>query len=88
MMIMSKKVFLTTSDNPFNPFNNFDAWFNFDVQQGYNSCQYLARVANTSDSLTDTENSLIIEKAIDEIISLDPFNIFKKIVIDDNDSED
>ena len=85
---MSKKVFLTTSDNPFNPFNNFDAWFNFDVQQGYNSCQYLARVANTSDSLTDTENSLIIEKAIDEIISLDPFNIFKKIVIDDNDSED
>ena len=88
MMIMSKKVFLTTSDNPFNPFNNFDAWFNFDVQQGYNSCQYLARVANTSDSLTDSENSLIIEKAIDEIISLDPFNIFKKIVIDDNDSED
>ena len=85
---MSKKVFLTTSDNPFNPFNNFDAWFNFDVQQGYNSCQYLARVANTSDSLTDSENSLIIEKAIDEIISLDPFNIFKKIVIDDNDSED
>ena len=88
MMIMSRKVFLTTSDNPFNPFNNFDAWFNFDVQQGYNSCQYLARVANTSDSLTDSENSLIIEKAIDEIISLDPFNIFKKIVIDDNDSED
>lgn len=87
MMIMSKKVFLTTSDNPFNPFNNFDAWFNFDVQQGYNSCQYLARVANTSDSLTDSENSLIIEKAIDEIISLDPFKIFKKIVIDDNDSE-
>ena len=47
---------LTTIDNPYNPFKNFNQWFLFDVQKGYNSCSYLARVARTSDQFTDDEN--------------------------------
>lgn len=59
---------LTTSDNPYDPVENFDDWFNFDTQKGYNSCQYLARIAKTSDQLSDFENEQEIERAIDEII--------------------
>lgn len=70
---------ITTIDNPYNPFNDFTSWFLFDVEQGYNTCGYLARVALTSDSLTDEENNRIIESAIDEIIKDDPLNIYKKI---------
>ena len=71
---------LTTIDNPFDPFTNFDEWFLFDITKGYNSCGLLARIAHTSEQqLTEKENAEEIERAIDEIIQLDPLNIYKKV---------
>ncbi len=81
---MNSKVALTTIDNPFNPFVDFDSWFMFDIDKGYNSCAYLARIAKTSDSLSDEENDEEIERAIDEIIKYDFLNIYKKIKRDSN----
>ena len=78
-MIMSKQVMLTTIDNPFDPFEQFDSWFLFDVEKGYNSCDYLGRIAKTSEQLSDEENNEEIERAIDEIIKYDFTNMFKKI---------
>ena len=80
---MENKVMLTTIDNPFNPFTQFDSWFMFDVEKGYNSCSRLARFARTSDQLTEKENDEEIERAIDEIIVYDPFNVYKKVRIND-----
>ena len=40
-------VMLSTIDNPFNPFDDFDSWFHYDIEKGYNSCSYLARIART-----------------------------------------
>ena len=54
---MSKQVMLTTIDNPFDPFEQFDSWFLFDVEKGYNSCDYLGRIAKTSEQLSDDENN-------------------------------
>ena len=47
---------LTTIDNPYDPFAQFDAWFRFDEGKGYHSCAYLARIARTSDQLSGAEN--------------------------------
>ena len=74
---------LTTIDNPFDPFDQFDSWINFDMEKGYNSCAYLARIAFTSDSLSDAENMQEVERAIDEIIRYDFMNIYKKVVRDE-----
>ncbi len=38
---------LTTVDNPYDPFDQFDEWFNYDMDLGYNSSAYLARIAFT-----------------------------------------
>lgn len=70
---------LSTFDNPFNPFDDFDSWFQYDSDKGYNSCSYLARIARTSDQLSDEENSQEIERAIDEIIKYDFMNIYTKV---------
>lgn len=70
---------LTTIDNPYDPFEQFDSWYMFDTSKGYNSCCYLARIAATSDQLSDTENEAEIERAIDEIIKYDFMNIYKKV---------
>lgn len=73
------KVMLTTIDNPYNPFDDFSSWFMYDVQQGYNSCSYLARIAKTSEQFTEKENDEEIERAIDEIIEHDFLNIYVKL---------
>lgn len=70
---------LTTFDNPYDPFEQFNSWFLFDTEKGYNTCGYLARIAKTSDQLSDEENELEIERAIDEIIKLDFMNVYKKV---------
>lgn len=70
---------ITTIDNPFNPFTNFDDWFRFDIDKGYNSCAYLDRIARTSDSFSEEENNREVERAIDEIIKYDFFGIYKKV---------
>ena len=70
---------LTTFDNPFDPFEQFTSWFMFDVEKGYNSCGYLARIANLTDDMSDQEVNDEIERAIDEIIQYDFMNIYKKV---------
>lgn len=77
---MSRKCYLTTIDNPFNPSKQFDNWFLFDVEKGYNSCEYLSRIARTSDQLSEEENNEEIERAIDEILSYDFMHIYKKVI--------
>ena len=72
---------LTTVDNPFNPFDKFDKWFQYDITHGENTCAYLARIAHTSDKFTDEENDKEIERAIDEIISLDFMHKYKKVTM-------
>lgn len=78
-MSVSNQVALTTFDNPFSPFTQFNEWFIYDVTKGYNSCAYLARVARTSPQLSDEENNQEIERAIDEIVKNDFMNIYKKV---------
>ena len=70
---------LTTFDNPFDPFEDFTSWFMFDIEKGYYSCNYLARIANLSDEMTQKERDAEIERAIDEIIFYDFRNIYKKV---------
>ncbi len=76
-----RRCMLTTFDNPYNPFEQFTSWFLFDVEKGYNTCSYLGRIARTSDQLSEEENELEIERAIDEIIKYDFRNIYKKVTM-------
>lgn len=73
---------LTTIDNPYNPFTQFDEWYAFDTSKGYNTCSYLARIANTSDELSQQDEDVAIESAIDEIIKLNVLGIYKKVLKD------
>ena len=70
---------LTTFDNPFNPFENFDEWFVFDIQHGYNTCGKLMRIANVENNMSEVEYNNEIERAIDEIIQYDVVGLYRKV---------
>lgn len=70
---------LTTEDNPYDPFEQFDEWFAFDEQKGYHTCSYLDRIAKTSINLSDADYEVEIENAIDEICRLNILGIYKKV---------
>ena len=76
---MENDYMLTTVDNPYNPFDQFTQWLLFDKEKGYNTCEYLARIVNLSDDLSEKESNEAIERAMDEIIKFDPLNIYKKV---------
>jgi len=73
---------LTTSDNPYDPFTQFDDWCAFDEDQGYMTNEYLARVIRTSDELSEADQELAREEAIDEILQLNILGIYKKVYKD------
>ena len=78
-MINNQDSWLTTIDNPYDPFTQFDEWYQFDTTNSYNTCGYIARIARTSDQLSDEENNKEVERAIDEIIRYDFQNIYRKV---------
>lgn len=70
---------LTTVDNPFDPFDDWNSWLNYDLSHGYNCCALVARLSLANDSLTERENALLDNFAIDEIIASDVSDVFTRI---------
>lgn len=70
---------LTTEDNPFNPFTQWDEWFAYDAALGYHTPAYLGRVVNTSYDLSEADQSVAINNAIDEIVKENILGIYKKV---------
>lgn len=70
---------LTTVDNPYSPFTHYDEWSAFDEAAGYYTSAYLARIVITSDELSEVDQSLAIEQAIDAIVQEDVLGIYMKI---------
>ena len=74
---------LTTVDNPYDPRLEFKAWYAWDVEHGYNTCDYLARVAVAPDELPQSIIDYYNDKAMDEIINIHDGGLYKKLPAED-----
>ena len=63
-----EEVMLTTINNPFNPFTEFENWLSFDFLSGTNCCGALASIAKCSNALSDEVNNEEIERAMDSLV--------------------
>lgn len=70
---------LTTYDNPFDPFTQWDEWYMWDMTNGYHTPGLLARVARTSDEISDADLHFAIQTAIDEIVKENVSGMHRKI---------
>lgn len=82
-----KKVRLTTIDNPYDPFDEFDSWYAFDERHGYHTSAFLARLTLSSEELSDSDRELSNELTINEIVSENVSGIYKRVVREFADSE-
>lgn len=69
---MEKDSMLTTFDNPFNPFTEFDRWWKEDLLLGHNCCGLLANESNVSDVASDEVNDKAIIEAMERIVKREP----------------
>ena len=67
-----KEIWITTKDNPFDPFTQFDDWNRFDQDHNYNTCQLIDRHLFASPELSDSDQLVALDEAIKWIIDLDP----------------
>lgn len=70
---------LTTVDNPFNPFTMFDEWYSYDIGKGYNTSAFLDRIVRTSTDLSEADQALAIQDAIDEIVKENVSGMWRKV---------
>lgn len=70
---------LTTSDNPHDPFTDYDRWYSFDERQGYHSTAYLGRIVKQTEDLGQSVSTSAIEQAIDEIVEMNILGIYVKL---------
>ncbi len=69
---MNKRTMVTTTDNPYNYFKQFDQWKEYDEKiAGYYTLSYLARIAVLSNELSEREMNSAVESAVDEICEMD-----------------
>ena len=82
-----EEVMLTTIDNPFDPFTQWDSWLRFDRDNGYYTNEYLARVSGTSELLSSNQNSLALREAMEDIVQNNPTKMWILVFKDSNDSK-
>jgi hypothetical protein len=76
---MPTEYMLTTIDNPFDPFTQFDQWFQWDESAGYHTSSLLARITMSSDELSEADQAVAIQNAIDEVVNENVSGMFRKV---------
>lgn len=71
---------LTTTDNPFDPIDDFNNWLLQDKVSGANCCEYIANIGNFEDKMSEEEQMIELERAIDDIVLNDPLERYVKVV--------
>lgn len=77
---MQRETWLTTLDNPFDPFYECDDWTRYDEDHGYFTNNLIARVANVSDEMSDDAYNFQIEQAVDELVKFNVLGIYRKAI--------
>lgn len=70
---------LTTVDNPHDPFSQWDEWFAWDAAAGYNTPGLLARITRNSTDLSEGDQHLAVQQAIDECVEMNVLGVLRKV---------
>jgi hypothetical protein len=71
---------LSLASNPYDPFEEYEDWLRFDHHEGFDTAGLLARTVSTSGELSEPDQDLAVEQAIDSIVANPSFaGMYKKV---------
>lgn len=74
-------VMLSLVSNPFDPFDDFASWSEFDRKEGFDTAGFLARALSSSEELGEPDQEQDVEDAVDSILANPSFaGLYKKVV--------
>lgn len=71
--------FVTTYDNPFNPFEDFTNWLKFDHMMGYYTDARIARLTGNTDNLSEQDENQEIDRAVDTLLKYDFAGLWHRV---------
>lgn len=83
----TQQYMLTTIDNPYSPFTQYDEWLAYDEGHQYFSNGLLARYVHSSDDLSAEDQDQAINSGMLELIQDNPFGMYRMVTKDDDTSE-
>ena len=71
---------LSLATNPHNPWTEYELWKSFDTREGFDTAGLLARTISTSDAISEADQNVATEQAIESILSNPSFSgLYKKL---------
>lgn len=77
---------ITSIDNPWNPFTHFKEWLLKDNDLGYNTCGWLASLSVTSGSLEEEDILRDVDYAAERFLDRNPFGVHYKVYREEADT--
>ena len=77
-------VLITTIDNPFSPYTQWDEWYAYDEQRGYCTCGLVAMFVETTNELGEQHETLNVYDAYRRIKNVDLMNLYVLVDSDNN----
>lgn len=71
-MSNKKELKITTFDNPFSPFTQFDEWYQYDIRMGYDTLGLISRMNLSSNQLSLKDQDRILNDTMINIVKLLP----------------
>lgn len=59
---------VTTVDNPYDPWTQWDDWYFYDLSKGYSTCERLARLSGNLEHLPEEFSDSEINSAIEQLL--------------------
>lgn len=82
-MVDEAEHMLTTVDNPYSPFTEWDDWYGFDTRNGHHSLALLGRIIRTSTELSEADQAFDYERAVSDIVRENFSGMHKKVSRED-----
>lgn len=76
------EMWITTYDNPFDPFTQQDRWLDFDEKSGYHTCERIARLMpHNIRNLSEDTGDLLLRDAIETLCKMYyPYLIYRPVI--------
>ena len=76
----NKETWVTTLDNPFDPFKEPENWKRFDEDHGYHTTSLICRFLVDSDEFDEETYRECLESAVDDVVRFNPTGNYRKVV--------